>query len=372
MKKIIVSILLIFFIVGCGLKQTIKDTAQDLTNNTVALIDDAIDEITHESESWQATLQELSDNLTDEAQSTIRNEVQNLATRTIAAAGSEIRCNVDFLGARVVQALQRIKAELLNKPIPQRNPAICQVIPTAIDMNLTPNRRNKVDISGYDFDNQPLKLYLITNDNQRTDVTHAINRLSHYHLVLNLGSNGVLLNETSSRLVLEYKDSQMSSIAITQPVTPDCKEEEISFSPDIITYMPTHTRGDRDYGGHGPAITARVNIYVDNNTIKAKIYMRARETKSDWSTADGSGVFTIYTAPSKRRILTIVSDKETSTNYIDSGHAEDFFEKGSGELVKRFAFVGDTDGDEAGTRTRVKVTFNRVVVKLKEIGNCKE
>jgi hypothetical protein len=372
MKRIIAASVLVFFIVGCGLKRTIQDTAQDLTNNTAAMLDDAIDEITHESESWQATLQELTDKLTDEAQSTIRTEVQNLANRTIAAAGSEVRCNVDFLGARVVQALQRIKAELLKKPIPERNPAICQVIPSAIDMNLTPNRRNKVDISGYDFDNQPLKLYLISNTNEKTDVTHAINRLSHYHVVLNLGSNGVMLNETSSRLVLEYKDSQMSSIAVTQPVIPDCKEEEISFSPDIITYMPPHTKGDREYGGHGPNVTARVNIYVDNNTIKAKIYMRARETKSDWSTADGSGVFTIYTAPSKRRIVGIVSDKGTNTSYIDSGHSEDFFEKGSGELVKRFAFVGDTDGDEAGTRTRVKVTFNRVVVKLKEIGNCKE
>lgn len=372
MKKLIAASILMLFIVGCGLKRTIQDTAQDLTNNTAAMIDDAIDEISHQSESWQSTLQELSDKLTDETQSTIRTEVQNLANRTIAAAGSEIRCNVDFLGARVIQALQRIKAELLKKPIPERTPAICQVIPTAIDMNLTPNRRNKVDISGYDFDNQPLKLFLITNDNQKIEVTNAINRLSHYHMVLNLGSNGVLLNENSSRLILEYKDGQISSIAITQPVIPDCKEEEKSFAPDVITYTPPRTRGDREFNANGPNVSARVNIFVDGNTIKARVQMRARETKSDWTTAEGSGVFNIYTAPSNRRIIGIVSDKETSASYIDSGHSEDFFEKGSGELIQRFAFVGDTDGDEAGTRTRVKVTFNRVVVKLKEIGNCKE
>lgn len=372
MKKIVASSVLLFFVIGCGLKRTIQDTAQDLTNNTVAMIDDAIDEITHESESWQATLQELSDKLTDEAQSTVRNEVQNLANRTIAAAGSELRCNVDFLGARVVQALQRIKAQLLNKAIPERNPAICQVVPSSIDMNLTPNRRNKVDISGYDFDSQPLKLYLINNANEKTDVTHAINRVSHYHLVLNLGSNGALLNEGSSRLVLEYKNNEISSIAVTQPVIPDCKEEEKSFAPDVITFVPPHTRGDREYDGNGPNINARVNIYVDNNTIKARVYMKARETRSDWSTAEGSAIFNIYTAPSNRRIISIVSDKETSTSYTDSGHSEDFFEKGSGELIKRFAFTGDTDGDEAGTRTKVKFTFNRVVIKLKEIGNCKE
>lgn len=372
MKRIIVTFVLLFFILGCGLKRTIQDTAQDLTNNTAAMLDDAIDEISHESESWQSTLQELTEKLTDEAQSTIRNEVQNLANRTIAAAGSELRCNVDFLGARVVQALQRIKAELLKKPIPERSPAICQVIPSSIDMNLMPNRRNKVDISGYDFDNQPLKLYLINNVNEKIDLTYAINRVSHYHLVLNLGSNGALLNEASSRLVLEYKDKEMSSIAVTQPVIPDCKEEEKSFSPDVITFIPEHTQGDREYNGNGPNVNARVSIYIDNNTVKAKVYMRAKESKSDWSTAEGSAVLNIYTAPSNRRIVSIVSDKETSINYIDSGHSEDFFEKGSGELIKRFAFVGDTDGDDAGTRTRVKVTFNRVVVKLKEIGNCKE
>jgi len=372
MKNLLISVVILFAMLGCNLKSTIRDTAQDITNNTVAMLDDAIDKITNESESWQATLQELAENLTDEAQSTIRNEVQNLANRTIAAAGSELRCNVDFLGTRVVQALQRIKAEVLKKPIPERNPAICQVFPSAIDMNLMPNRRNKIDISGYDFDNQPLKLYLVTNTNQKLDVTHSLNRLSHYHVVLNLGSNGVLLNNNSNRLILEYKNNAMSSIAITQPVVPDCKEEEISFSPDVITYMPPRTRGDRDYGGNGPSVTANVRIYVDNNTIKAKVKMRAVETKRDWTTAEGESVFTIYTAPSSRRIISIVSDNETSANYLDSNHAEDFFEKGSGELIKRFAFIGDTAGDEAGTRTRVKVTFNRVRVKLKEIGNCNE
>ena len=70
-------------------------------------------------------------------------------------------------------------------------------------MLLTPDKRDKVDITGYDFDNQPnLKLFLYSNG-QRIDVTQYINRLTHYQIVLNLGNNGVVLNNQSDRITLE-------------------------------------------------------------------------------------------------------------------------------------------------------------------------
>jgi hypothetical protein len=38
--------------------------------------------------------------------------------------------------------------------------------------------------------------------------------------------------------------------------------------------------------------------------------------------------------------------------------------------VQRFEFIGDTDGSEAGTRTRMAVTFNPLRFELTEVGNC--
>lgn len=369
MKKTLLISLLLSLAISCGPIKKLSNTITDTKSDTEALLNDAIDQISHESSSWQATLQELANKLTDETQSTIRNEVQNLANRTIAAAGAELRCNVDFLSARVVQGLQRIKANLLGQAPPPRVPAFCSVIPTAVDMNLTPNRRTKIDIVGYDFDNQPLKLFLLSGT-QKIDMTSALNRLTHYHMVINLGSNGILLNAASNRLVLEYNNQEFSSIPITQPQIPDCIEEEITFDPSEITFTPRHTRGDKEYDGNGPRVTASARISVEGNEIKARISMKAEETKSDWTTAESTDTYTIYVAPSNRKIVSITSDTFTDQTYIDSNHTADVFEQGSGELIKRFRFMGDTDGDDAGTRTNVKVTFNRVRIKLKQVGNC--
>jgi hypothetical protein len=43
---------------------------------------------------------------------------------------------------------------------------------------------------------------------------------------------------------------------------------------------------------------------------------------------------------------------------------------GPGELVRRFDYVGDTGGDEAGTKTSVTITFNDIHLVLTQTANC--
>lgn len=150
----------------------------------------------------------------------------------------------------------------------------------------------------------------------------------------------------------------------------DCIREEHSFTPSAITFIPPHTGGDKDFGGNGPNVNASVRIYIEGNNVKAEIYMKAKETKSDWTTAEGSTTKTIYTAPSNRTIEAILSPLNSGGSYIDNNHNDDIFQMGYSELIKRYAFTGDTSGDEAGTKTKVVASFNAVRVRLKEIGDC--
>jgi hypothetical protein len=127
-------------------------------------------------------------------------------------------------------------------------------------------------------------------------------------------------------------------------------------------YTPPHTRGDRDFGGHGPKVWCEVALSVRNGTeIWATVSMRAEETQHDWTTAAGQQDFLIYTHP--RPIAAIVSDTSSDAYYEDSNHDEDVVEKGGGELVRQFIFVGDTRGDEAGTRTKVLIHFNPIRIR---------
>lgn len=355
-------------IFGCG---RALDTVVDTRNQTLAALDDAMSSISQESQSWQSTLQTLTNKLADETQSTVKNEVQNLATRTIAATGVEFRCNVDFTANRVLQGLRRVKARFLGQTPDPILPHVCQVVPSAIDMNLPTNRREKVDIFGYDFDEGRTQVFLQTRSGSRRDVTASLNRISHYQCVINLGSNGVTFDAQSDRLVIVNNGQELSNIPIIQPIAPTCIEKDTTFNAGEVSFMPPHTRGDREFNGNGPNSTATVRIYQVGNQIRADVYMRAVETRADWTTAEGIRTFILFTAPSDRQILSIVSSASATQSYLDNNHTEDFFEMGTGGLVRRFVFVGDTRGDDAGVATRVNVTFNSIRLRIRQVGNCR-
>jgi hypothetical protein len=92
--------------------------------------------------------------------------------------------------------------------------------------------------------------------------------------------------------------------------------------------------------------------------IRASVQTTARETRPDWTTtAQGSDRFRIRAR--NRSIRQIVSDRAPSVFHDGSDHEEGVIHDG-GEPVREFLSVGDTRGNEAGTRTGVVLTFNPI------------
>lgn len=366
-----ISVFLIVSIAGGCLFGGLQTQIQDLTTRTVNVLDDAIDALQTQSSAWQTILQEAQTKLTDAAQSTIRNEIANLVTRSIAQAGVEFRCNADFVGARVRQQLIRIKAKLLGQQVPPAEPAFCQVVPIAVDRSLVPDRLKQVEFYGYDFNEASnLTVFLERAPGVRVNVTDKLDRPTHYAMTLKFGANGVQLDATSQRLVLEWDARQISTLAIIQPATPVCESKLVRFSPGKVTFMPPRTRGDGDFGGHGPKVYVSVTLLTTPQEITARVHMRAKETKDNWTTAEGSRVFSLFSPDPGWRIDRVVGSQIASHTYTDGNHAVDSFNQGSGGPVKRLEFVGDTDGDEAGTRTKVEVAFNDLRIELTQTADC--
>ena len=120
-------ILVPMMISGCSIGDKIDkatDKVSDVADDTVASLDGAIDALDRNSSSWQAILQDTTQQLTADAQSTVRNEISDLLNRSVAATGTELRSNTAFIGARVRQALVRNRARLLHQPIPPVEPAL--------------------------------------------------------------------------------------------------------------------------------------------------------------------------------------------------------------------------------------------------------
>jgi hypothetical protein len=359
---------------ACGLTDTAKqlaDTAENVRTSTVNALNDAIDALNKNSAAWQSVLQDAMSKLTDAAQATVRNEIANVASRSIAQSGVEFRCDADFVGDRVRQALVRIKAQFLGESVPPVEPGLCQVVPIAVDRDAVPAHVKQLEFYGYDFDTATnLRVYLVQANGARRDVTNQLDRPTHYAMTLSFGAAGVQLDDASQRFVLEWEGKQISTVAVIQPQTPVCQSKVVQFTPGPVTYTPPHTRGDRDFDGNGPVVDARVDLLVRPQSIDARVYMRAQETKKDWTTAEGTNDFPLFRPDPGWQIDGVVEGSVTMHHYVDSNHTNDSFDKGSGTAVKRFVFVGDTDGDEAGTRTKVDVAFNELRIQETQTANC--
>lgn len=350
-----------------GLKGAIADPVTQAVN----VLDDAIDALQNASADWQKVLQDAQKKLTQDAQSTIRNELANLASRSIAQAGVELRCDADFIRARIRQALLGIRARLLGQATPRLEPALCQVVPLGVDRALVPDRLKQVEFYGYDLDTDAsLRVWLERAGQPRLDVTGQLDRPTHYAMTLKFGGSGVQLDERSERFALEWEGRTISTIAVIQPSTPVCESQPAQVEEKSVTFVPPRVgSGDADFAGHGPAVSTIVTLLQAPDVLRARVYMKARETRSDWTEASGSMDFELYRPPAGWVVERLAGATQASHSYVDSNHDLDSFEMGGG-LVKRLVYVGDTDGDEAGTRTKVTVSFNRIPLELRQTGGC--
>jgi hypothetical protein len=133
---------------------------------------------------------------------------------------------------------------------------------------------------------------------------------------------------------------------------------EVTIQPvPTAFFIPPLVEGDREFAGHGPVTSLRVDLQIRNEKeVWAQVYMRARETKSDWTTAEGTAEFQIGSHP--KRILDILTSRVQEHQYTDTNHAMDVFSFPASSLASRIEYVGDTQGQEAGTRTGCQIFFH--------------
>jgi hypothetical protein len=366
---------LLLLMTGCG----IGDIANSITNSTAQAVDqmnNAINAMANANADWETIVKNLENSLPTTIDQTIKTEISQTLLRAESTAGTEFKCGADFVADRVREHLLRIKAELLKQTPPPVEPTFCNVVPLALDMNLPPERRNLIEIFGYDMDTANVQV-LVQNGAAFSDLSSRLARPTHYQLTLDLGGTPNPLSASSQKLILKWNDTEISSISIVQPTTPVCQSEVFKApQPADASWNPPHIAGDTEFGGDGPDVTARVTLAIQGsgagNSVTASIYMDARETRSDWTEAAGTTVRTLYTAPPDKKIEKIVGPLVSSYHYVDSNTTTDGpFGGASGEPVSQWLFTGDgPNSDDAGAYTGVKVSFNPLSVVQTETTNC--
>jgi hypothetical protein len=138
---------------------------------------------------------------------------------------------------------------------------------------------------------------------------------------------------------------------------------QVQVQPTAVSFFPRHTQGDRDFGGNGPHVDLEVSLMInpnDRRELLAVVSMRAVETGGDRTTAEGWQAFVIYRSPTP--LKAVRSHTFFNHSYRDTNHRVDTFVFRGG-VVSRLDYVGDTRGDEAGTRTGVAIQFHPVLVE---------
>lgn len=150
-------------------------------------------------------------------------------------------------------------------------------------------------------------------------------------------------------------------------------EEEYRFTPLPITRLcPNQIGGDREFDGHGPEVRCSATLKLENSgkELWVTITLHAKETRSDWSEADGKWERKLETAPVGKKFVRIVSDTYSTAQYTDTNHRLDLPQVLGGSLVEKFEVMGDTGGNDIGNCTDddvyLNVHFNEIVLIVKD------
>jgi hypothetical protein len=384
---------------GCKDAEKAADAAKeasDALTNATDIVDKGANNIQEDQGQYAQIIQDtisqlkgVADKLPKDVQSTLSTEVTQLSDRSVAKAGVEFHSSVDFLAQRAVQGLQRLKAALTGKPLPPSEPAFDTVSPEQLMLSLAPERRTSVLLYGWDMDHADAKgnlcgIVLQTDDGRTIPLPEArIGRTTHYQLTLNTSGTdfeSLLTQNHVSKMVVSWngQTSGLPQVLVAQKPAPTAHTEVRTVRDvgggEFPPFVPPHTRGDADFdtGDNNKPMDIRVigQTMIQGNRVIARVYMWAYEPRPNFTTAQGWSAWkSIYQADAGWQITHVSPIGQTDHQQMVTRGTEDatgrvVAAEPDGEPVSRFEFYGDHDGDEAGTWTRVVVSFRSLTVDL--------
>jgi hypothetical protein len=217
-----------------GLKSAAEKLADTIDTTTARMV--------NESANWRQAVADLENQLNKDTSALAKqvlNDINATLQRTVATTGTEIRCDVDFVSNRVRSQLENISRGLRGIAKLDLPPAICQVVPTHIDLRLPPEHVGVFEIYGYDFpaNSADLRVKIRDVNHSETDVTNKALQVPHHYLAtLNLSATGIGpdLHSSSRAVVLYWKNAVLSSVAVVDR-SPDIDVEAFT---QVSTRVP--------------------------------------------------------------------------------------------------------------------------------------
>lgn len=364
---------------GCGLLGQVVGEV----NQAETVLENAIERLDAQASNWRQILESTLDELPDTQQS-IKADVSLLMHDAVGLVGVEARCEATFVPNLIKAELQNILAAAKGKRKPVPKPMLCFVNPPVVDLNLRPNQRNVIKIYGYFFQRQRKKLTLEhrRSSGNPIDASRHINVSTDFQLIIDVGKSGAKVDDSSRKLVLKYKGKKMSEIDVVAKELRACKSRvrEVVLSP--MRLVPKHKtnprnnkRGDGEFNGNGPCISAEAKLYTKNDReiwVAAKVEAWEcaddfKKLKWDYTYGAVSNDDMQFASDPGWRIRSIVSPASSELEFIDKDEQHNRV-NGQGAVLS-WLVVGDTKGNDLGT-TAVTINFASVRIEEEQDGDC--
>jgi hypothetical protein len=382
-NKILVALFLFMPLSGCKRLNREVDEFQSIINTTktetINTLDFAISSLNKNSADWRQTLDQTVKQLTEDAQSILRIEVQNILTTSIALLGVELQCSLDIIGIKAKNSLEKLKARYLELPEPAARPYVCLTIPLSIDMKLDPSRRNNITITGY-FDSTDYRILLIKRTRQEVDITRFVSKTSPYILNINLGSNGIELSSSDDKIIMKTGESNIiTTINVVQPSAPNCFEGDLEVIPNETanyTLIPKRycnpcTNPDLEWGNSTVTVFYSVRLEAIGRSVYAHLNMRCNEQGGDKSYVNHYERIRIHTLPADQIALGFGQDVYFEEQYLNTLTDEPEPRNARGPVQQFLFYIRTRKGIDINSYTRVNIAFNRLKIRVRQVGNCK-
>ncbi len=344
----------------------------------IRLLDRAINTLQEDLANVEAVVTRVAHDFPEQVNETVRTSLQNLALRTVAQVGVEVRCDVDFLGRRVLEVLIALRVELLGGPsaVPLP-PALCSAVPAQISLRDAAENRSEVSFYGYDLDHRDrngnlVQVALLRRNGERYVVPEsAVGRTSHYQITLNAQQVACELQD-AVKIQLLYDGVPMGAQGEVTISSWSPRMTETPWNLGVFSLYPDLTGGaDGDLFSHDDEpflVVVRVEFRItpDRHRIEMRGYLRLFEERDNWTELSRESSWEVgYQAPPNQVIIGFTPNAGTSIEAQVNYQGLILLNRPAGEVVSSISVWGDHDGDEPGW-SHMDVHFRQVMVQLVE------
>jgi len=157
--------------------------------------------------------------------------------------------------------------------------------------------------------------------------------------------------------------------------------QTVTFTPSDIKDVKKMIRiaGDKEFNGNGPNVTVTANYYTSTNTsgvmeIWVKVFMRAKETKTNWTEGTMTEDKKVYTCPNGWTVGSFITPSSFAYGPIeDLSHAMNVLTYSTNptqSMVSRLEYMGDTSGDDLDTGGNIEDEAHLHLIRFNTASVC--